>query len=786
MLLAILAIAESRRVQQYVRFIPDPDPNSDASASRAGGASANSSGRDLELKSTLADPSAQELARCFTQQMDTLLAHMVGSPKLQEEIRALTGEVRAMMADPLLQQQATLVSKQLDRMMKDADFQEQVEQVVTQMQAMMTDPQLQDEAERLAKQMEKGTRADEKLWDHSKTLAQRAEAMEAITHNPRLHEHARRLFKQLEAIEANHNFQDQAMSIAQLMETLMADPNFQRPARRIAAHVEAIVELTQEELARFLTKQMDILLTEMVGDPKLQEEIRTLIGELGAMISDPLLQHQATLVAEQLEKAMADANFQEQAEQLLEQAVELVTQMQTMMTDPRLQGEAERFAKQMEEGMSADGKPWDNAMEVIMADPVLHEHARRLFKQWEAMKVNQNFQDQITPIAQLMETLLADPSFQRHTRRIAAHVEAIRAHLNSQTTDGGHTLDSFSLAEVNRSSSGVSFLPPVSAWKHRTSVQPLTAAEGIRSMEPSLVNAPPRWAEDAATLHPASLRVRSVTAPAARTPPLQMSALSVVTPGEPAKENRAKLVAGDLVSAVLAALIVTPLTMIVDVAVTKAASGDMTVPAALVAGVLEWVTSPVAILKTAAFKLCLFVYVCTYAGANLADAISTLYLRISPVLPKLVTATLANMFSCMYKDARLAQILGKSADPRPFPMAGYVLFLLRDILANGGGFTFPPMVAPRLESRLGKRAKTVSQLLVPAAINLVTAPLHLLALSLYNSPSKTPMGHLAAIAATYVGVTSLRILKGFAAYGLGGVSNTALRAKLGSGARDSG
>jgi len=41
-----------------------------------------------------------------------------------------------------------------------------------------------------------------------------------------------------------------------------------------------------------------------------------------------------------------------------------------------------------------------------------------------------------------------------------AHVEAIRAHLPSQKTDGGPTLDLFSLAEVNRSSSGVSFIPP--------------------------------------------------------------------------------------------------------------------------------------------------------------------------------------------------------------------------------------------------------------------------------------------------------------------------------------
>ena len=40
---------------------------------------------------------------------------------------------------------------------------------------------------------------------------------------------------------------------------------------------------------------------------------------------------------------------------------------------------------------------------------------------------------------------------------------------------------------------------------------------------------------------------------------------------------------------------------------------------------------------------------------------------------------------------------------------------------------------------------------------------------------------IVAGAAVYVSVTSSRILKGFCAYGLGGVSNTALRAKFGSG-----
>ena len=70
------------------------------------------------------------------------------------------------------------------------------------------------------------------------------------------------------------------------------------------------------------------------------------------------------------------------------------------------------------------------------------------------------------------------------------------------------------------------------------------------------------------------------------------------------------------------------------------------------------------------------------------------------------------------------------------------------------------------------------QLLVPAAINLVSSPVHLLGLSLYNNPGFGALEHVAGVAAVYVSVTVSRVMKGFCAYGLGGVSNTALRAKF--------
>jgi len=222
----MLSVSEGRRVSSAILL---RGSHSDGSAFNADdgageGAYIGAEHAHLATKATLADPSAQELARFLTPLTD--LTQIMGNPKLQAELWTLTGDVRAMIADPLLQEKATIVTEQLEKVIMADPFSKEV---VTQMQAMMTDARLQGEAERLAKRME-----------NAETIAKRAEAMESFMTNPRFHEHATRLVKQVEAMKANQNFQDQAMRIAQLIETLIADAGFQRHAGRIADHMEAI------------------------------------------------------------------------------------------------------------------------------------------------------------------------------------------------------------------------------------------------------------------------------------------------------------------------------------------------------------------------------------------------------------------------------------------------------------------------------------------------------------------------------------------------------------------
>ena len=177
--------------------------------------------------------------------------------------------------------------------------------------------------------------------------------------------------------------------------------------------------------------------------------------------------------------------------------------------------------------------------------------------------------------------------------------------------------------------------------------------------------------------------------------------------------TKIRILLGDLVAAVVSSFIVTPLTQIVDVAVSQSASGQASVAGGLIQGVKSWVTQPLHMLGQPAFKLCWFVYICTYAGANMIEDICVLFLDISPVMPKFFGVTLCNMLACMYKarhpphpttvaaclapapiradrgglgaqDGKLAQLYGKSEEAKPFPPLGYFMFLIRDLLANGG------------------------------------------------------------------------------------------------------
>lgn len=125
-------------------------------------------------------------------------------------------------------------------------------------------------------------------------------------------------------------------------------------------------------------------------------------------------------------------------------------------------------------------------------------------------------------------------------------------------------------------------------------------------------------------------------------------------------------------------------------------------------------------------------------------------------------------------------MFGTSTIKRSIPAASYALFALRDSITIFASFNLPPVVAPMLSKEVEKvmERASVAQILVPAAVQIVSTPLHLWGLDLYNRPEATLRERVRQVGKNWVGSTTARMGRIVPAFGFGGVVNGKVRRKL--------
>jgi hypothetical protein len=112
---------------------------------------------------------------------------------------------------------------------------------------------------------------------------------------------------------------------------------------------------------------------------------------------------------------------------------------------------------------------------------------------------------------------------------------------------------------------------------------------------------------------------------------------------------------------------------------------------------------------------------------------------------------------------------------------------VRDCLTIFASFNLPPLLAPRLDAHMSDQvrkyvaAASVAQFVTPAAIQLVSTPLHLLGLDLYNRPGAAlggPDGRASRVVRDWAKSALARIGRIVPAFGVGGVVNLKVRQGL--------
>lgn len=207
---------------------------------------------------------------------------------------------------------------------------------------------------------------------------------------------------------------------------------------------------------------------------------------------------------------------------------------------------------------------------------------------------------------------------------------------------------------------------------------------------------------------------------------------------------------------------------------------------------------PLALILSKPFRLVFAVYFTTYSTANVLDSIRAARHSLPPSrqsssTTKFIATAAVSTATCTYKDGQLARMFTTTASAaagvRP---QSYALFVLRDALTIFASFTLPVAMAPWLThlastTQAGSypylralRSESVSlktsQMILPAAFQLVSTPIHLLGLDYHNNRGAVSLRERLGVVRQNVAVAiPLRVVRIVPAFGIGNVVNTSLR-----------
>jgi hypothetical protein len=214
----------------------------------------------------------------------------------------------------------------------------------------------------------------------------------------------------------------------------------------------------------------------------------------------------------------------------------------------------------------------------------------------------------------------------------------------------------------------------------------------------------------------------------------------------------------------------------VDKAIVSNASGLEKLVPSLINGVKTLFTKPLYFFKQPSFLFIWGVYSGTYIVANSIEALCERSNQ-SSFYPKFVGSSMANVTLSVLKDKAFARMFG-TGEVKPMKMKSMGLFATRDSMTILASFSLPGLISVRMQNdmKMGKvQADTLAQLVTPVSMQILSTPLHLLGLDIYNRPGASSAERKTFIQQEYVKTTLARMARIFPAFGVGGVVNKYIR-----------
>jgi hypothetical protein len=221
---------------------------------------------------------------------------------------------------------------------------------------------------------------------------------------------------------------------------------------------------------------------------------------------------------------------------------------------------------------------------------------------------------------------------------------------------------------------------------------------------------------------------------------------------------------------------IAPAISIVDKAIVSNASGLEKLVPSLINGVKTFVFKPLYFFRQPSFLFIWGVYSGTYIVANSIEAICERE-NTPSFYPKFVGSSIANVTLSVLKDRAFARMFG-TGEAKPMQARSMGLFATRDSMTILASFSLPGLISVRMqnEMKMGKmQADTLAQLVTPVSMQILSTPLHLLGLDIYNRKEATTSERKTFIQKEYFKTMLARMARIFPAFGIGGVVNKYIR-----------
>jgi hypothetical protein len=237
----------------------------------------------------------------------------------------------------------------------------------------------------------------------------------------------------------------------------------------------------------------------------------------------------------------------------------------------------------------------------------------------------------------------------------------------------------------------------------------------------------------------------------------------------------------EILCAASASALVSPLVSIIDKCLVQDITGTSQFMRAVSGATKEMFLTPGKFFGGLSFRLTFAVYFGTYAVANLSE----LALDMKKITDdetrktsKVAASGVANIGLLAWRDSTFARVYSKAV-PHSTPMRTLGLFATRDMLTMYATFYMAPVAAEHLEKNHGwdtNVAELSTALAIPAAMQIITAPLHIHAMDYYAKPSVSSSAERwAVIKNEFKTVSFARSFRILPAFGIGSFGNNKFR-----------